>query len=140
MASRSPDDLDPKLQLMYKEFISKCDAAGLRIVIDCTYRSSAEQAQLYAQGRTAPGPIVTHAQPGQSAHNFTKNGQPCARAFDIAIYLNATGQQLDWNASDSNWQLVHAIGRSIGFELGADWPAPLTDGPHFELPNWKWAP
>ena len=32
-------------------------------------RTMVEQEALYAQGRTAPGAIVTNAQPGQSPHN-----------------------------------------------------------------------
>lgn len=33
-------------------------------------RDHKRQAELYAQGRTAPGPIVTNAAPGTSWHNF----------------------------------------------------------------------
>ena len=48
------------------------------IVIVQSFRSAAEQARLYAQGRTAPGPIVTHAKPGTSYHEF-------GLAFDVAV-------------------------------------------------------
>lgn len=34
------------------------------------FRSFKEQEELYAKGRTAPGPIVTKAPPGASWHNF----------------------------------------------------------------------
>jgi peptidoglycan LD-endopeptidase CwlK len=37
-------------------------------------RSAAYQAKLYAQGRTTPGPIVTHAKPGTSYHERGKAG------------------------------------------------------------------
>ncbi len=33
-------------------------------------RSFEEQGQLFAKGRTAPGPIVTRAKPGMSYHNY----------------------------------------------------------------------
>jgi peptidoglycan L-alanyl-D-glutamate endopeptidase CwlK len=33
------------------------------------HRTNERQAALYAQGRTAPGPRVTNAKPGQSKHN-----------------------------------------------------------------------
>lgn len=46
------------------------DRNGLQPVIHEGYRSMERQAQLYAQGRTAPGSIVTNAKAGQSIHNY----------------------------------------------------------------------
>lgn len=138
MASRDINDLDQRLQVIAHNFLAHCRNAGLNVFLDCTYRSASEQDALYAQGRTAPGPIVTHAKGGESAHNYEKNGAPAARAFDIAIY-DEDGVILDWNAQDMNWRMAHEIGRNLGLVLGADWPAPLTDDPHFEMANWKTA-
>lgn len=42
---------------------------GVQTTIGSGYRSPQEQARLYAQGRTAPGPRVTNAPPGGSEHN-----------------------------------------------------------------------
>jgi peptidoglycan L-alanyl-D-glutamate endopeptidase CwlK len=90
--------------------------------LTCTYRSNALQAELYAQGRTRPGKIVTNAKPGQSNHN--KYPSP---AFDIAF-------------KDSNgvcWELSYffkfaQIGKKHGLSWGGDWKR-FKDYPHFEV-------
>ena len=137
MASRDENDLDQKFLPYCVEFLCRANAAGLRVIIDCTYRSNEEQDALYAQGRTEPGEIVTHARGGQSAHNYCIGDTPAARAFDIAIYENETGELLDWSPNSIHWKMAHQIGLDLGMVLGADWPAPLTDPPHFEFPNWR---
>jgi len=43
---------------------------GIAARVTAGLRSWAEQNALYAQGRTAPGSIVTYAQGGQSWHNY----------------------------------------------------------------------
>lgn len=120
-------------------------AIGYKILLDCTYRSNAEQDADYEQGRLKPGPIITHARAGQSAHNcvLLDGVTPAARAFDIAIYTRG-GTSLDWVAGDKSWKDIQQIGRgyvdSAGnplLALGCDWPEPKTDGPHFELANWE---
>jgi peptidoglycan L-alanyl-D-glutamate endopeptidase CwlK len=130
MASRNLDDLHPALQPLAHAFLSRCADAGVTPLITCTWRSGAEQDALYAQGRTAPGPRVTNARAGQSAHNFILNGQPAARAFDVVPLLAGKPQ---WDAGHPHWQMM---GR-IGTELGLNWygrpGAPFREFPHFEL-------
>lgn len=46
------------------------DQYGLDVGVNSEYRSPEQQASLYAQGRTAPGPVVTNAPPGSSYHNY----------------------------------------------------------------------
>lgn len=129
MASRDPKDLYPALQPIYAQFMQKCSAAGYDILCTCTWRSDSEQASLYAQGRTTEGSIVTNAQPGQSAHNFTIDGNPAAKAFDVVPLRNG---KCVWSALDPIWQ---EIGR-IGMDLGLDWygaPGALfREMPHFQ--------
>jgi len=135
MPSRSLDDLDPRIRLQAEQFLAQCQAAGINAFVTQTYRSNAEQDQSYAQGRTAPGAIVTNARGGQSPHNCTDTaGNPCARAFDFAI-KEPTGA-LDWNASDAQWKHALAIGVALGLVSGASFRK-LKDNPHFEMPNWK---
>ena len=53
---------------------------GIHVFVRFAARTYAEQNELYAQGRTKPGPIVTKAKGGYSNHNF-------ATAFyDIGIF------------------------------------------------------
>lgn len=144
MASRDLNDLDQTLHGYAVDFLCRCRAVGLKVFIDCTYRSGAEQDELYAKGRTVPGAIVTHAQAGQSAHNCTGlNGIPAARAFDIAIY-DSDGVVLDWKSGDHNWTMALNIARDMKtagdaqcFDLGADFTPDDRDYPHIELHNWK---
>ncbi|WP_439648439.1 M15 family metallopeptidase [Aquimarina aggregata] len=49
---------------------------GIRLQVTSAFRSWKEQAQLYNQGRSSPGQIVTHAKAGESYHNY-------GLAFDV---------------------------------------------------------
>lgn len=56
-------------------------------------RTAAEQAALYAQGRTTPGAIVTNAPPGRSAHEH-------GLAVDVCILV---GGHEEWDYTDGAW-------------------------------------
>ncbi|PTU71463.1 M15 family metallopeptidase [Chromobacterium haemolyticum] len=130
MASRKIEDLHPDLQPLCREFVRRCEAAGVTALITTTYRSGAEQDELYAQGRTKPGPRVTNARAGQSAHNAMIQGKPAARAFDVVPTI---GGKPMWDAKHPHWQVMG----KIGMELGLNWygrpNAPFKEFPHFEL-------
>ena len=130
MPSRKIDDLHPDLQLIAREFMRRCKEAGLDILITCTYRSNYEQDELYKQGRTTKGAIVTRAKAGQSAHNFVIDGKPASKAFDIVPMVNGACQ---WDSKHPHWQIA---GR-IGMELGLNWfgreGAPFKEFPHFQM-------
>jgi peptidoglycan L-alanyl-D-glutamate endopeptidase CwlK len=94
--------------------------AGIVVKIICGTRTYAEQTALYAQGRTAPGPIVTDAPAGYSNHNF-------GIAFDVGIFNG------DVYLDDSPlYAKVGALGRAQGLDWGGDWTT-FTDEPHFQL-------
>lgn len=138
MVSRSLTDLDPKLRPLAQQFLDTCHQQSIPVFLTCTYRSDTEQNALYAQGRTTPGRIVTYAKAQQSPHNCTLDNKgitPASRAFDIAIM--GSNKVLDWNVNSFLWQQSFKIGRTLGLQLGADWPPPKTDGPHFELLGWR---
>jgi peptidoglycan L-alanyl-D-glutamate endopeptidase CwlK len=99
-------------------------------------RSIAYQNDLFAQGRTAPGKIVTKARGGKSWHNY-------GLAVDCAIMYdkdqNGTFEFLSWDEhadynkdGTADWQEMVAAFKSEGFEWGGDW-ASLKDEPHFEM-------
>ena len=81
-----------------------------------------EQAALYAQGRTAPGNIVTKAKPGTSWHNF-------GLAFDVAVVVNG---QPTWPDDEALWSKVGDLGKRLGLEWGGDF-ASFKDLPHFQF-------
>jgi peptidoglycan LD-endopeptidase CwlK len=113
----------PTLKTKAIELIKRAYTQGINVLITQGYRSIDEQNELYAQGRTKPGKIVTNAKGGYSYHNF-------GLAFDIVIQ-NADGS-LCWSVADKRWKTVGAIGKSLGLEWGGDWRK-FPDYPHFQL-------
>ena len=93
---------------------------GVHPVINETYRSYERSNQLYAQGRTRPGPVVTNAPGGSSWHNF---------AMGIDFYLQIDGKTV-WKV-DANWMIVVECFKKRGFAWGGDWHS-IKDYPHFE--------
>jgi peptidoglycan L-alanyl-D-glutamate endopeptidase CwlK len=145
MNSRKIEHLHPDLRPLALAFLDRCADAKLSVFITQTYRSTAYQNDLYAQGRTraqldAVGltdviarpslPRVTNALGGSSEHNATLNGQPAARAFDIAFM---SAGKASWSDA-MPWDQAGAIGRSLGLEWGGDWKS-FKDRPHFQLPK-----
>jgi len=94
--------------------------AGIVVKIIGGTRTYAEQDALYAQGRTAPGPMVTDAPAGYSNHNF-------GIAFDVGIFNGGV-----YLAESPLYGKVGAIGRAQGLEWGGEWLV-FTDEPHFQL-------
>lgn len=130
MASRNIFDLHPSLQPVCKNFLIQADKQGIDVLITCTWRSNAEQDELYAQGRSKPGLIVTRARGGQSAHNFLLGNKPAAKAFDVVPLI--AGKAM-WSASHPAWKNLG----EIGLDLGLDWygapDSKFHEMPHFQL-------
>lgn len=60
-------------------------------------RSSEKQAELYAQGRTTPGRIVTYAKPGQSKHERGRAGHvEVAEKYRVQLGEAVERQGLVW--------------------------------------------
>jgi len=125
--SRDLDLLHSLVRPKVDAFIEKVKDAGIDMIITCTKRTNAEQALLYAQGRTTPGAIVTNARPGQSAHNW-------GFAIDVVPIVNG---KADWNGRDLVWQEIGKIGQSCGLEWYGAPGAKFPELPHFQLPAWE---
>lgn len=126
--SRKIEDLIPKVQTMCKEFIAKCDEAGIDVIITSTYRDYESQNALYEQGRSTIGKIVTKAKAGQSYHNHR-----CA--FDFVPVINGKAQ---W-ANTALFLKCGAIAKSIGLEWAGDWKT-FKEYPHCQFTgglHWK---
>ncbi len=108
--SRKIEDLHPHVAKLCKEFVAKCDEAGIDVLITSTYRDHESQAALYAQGRTAPGKKVTNAKPGQSWHNWRV-------AFDFVPVVNGKAQ---WNDLKT-FEKCGIIAESLGLEWAGRW-------------------
>lgn len=130
--SRKLDDLLPHIKAAAEKLLAQCEAVGIRLLVTSTYRNHAEQARLYAQGRSTPGKRVTNARPGYSAHNFR-------RAFDVVPLKDG---KVWWDAPDPIWQQLGKIGQDCGLEWGGNWTG-FKDRPHFQdlggktLAHWR---
>ena len=125
--SRALSDLAEPVRLAAMAFLARCAAAGLPVLIYCTLRSEAEQAALFAQGRTAPGRIVTNARAGQSEHNPDRNGK--AWAFDAVPTRN--GAPL-W-ADDDALRRMGELGEACGLTWAGRWVGSLRERVHFQM-------
>jgi hypothetical protein len=123
VSARRLATVHPLLSERGVRLLDQCAAAGLALMVTQGLRSMAEQDALFAQGRTAPGRIVTNARAGHSYHNF-------GLAFDVLV-LDAMGKA-DWDTSNPGWHLAGQVGKSLGLEWGGDWQD-FPDLPHFQL-------
>ena len=118
-ACRDINELTPAAQRACRLFMKKCSDEGLKLFITETYRPQERQNELYKQGRTAPGQIVT----------WTLNSRHTSRrAWDVAC--------LGKNLYDPEMlKKAGQIAKSLGITWGGDWSTP--DRPHFEIGlNW----
>jgi peptidoglycan L-alanyl-D-glutamate endopeptidase CwlK len=113
--------LNPKVQPLARKLVETATAQGIHVKVISGHRGYQEQDDLYAQGRTKPGKIVTKAKGGQSNHNF-------GTAFDIGIFDKA-GRKYFGESPD--YEKVGVIGESLGLEWGGRWK--FVDEPHFQL-------
>lgn len=114
----------PEVQPLARALVQKAAEQGITIRIISGMRTYADQDKLYAQGRTAPGTIVTNAKGGFSNHNF-------GLAFDIGVFENGVYQP-----ESAHYATLGPIGVSLGLAWGGNWKA-IQDMPHYELrPQW----
>ncbi len=115
----------PKARDAARKFMEAADpfarSRGLIVKITGGTRTYAEQDALYAQGRTTPGPVVTKAPAGYSAHNF-------GIAWDIVLFDTA-GKPV-WESPV--YRELALIGDAQGLDCGALWKG-FRDEPHYNL-------
>ena len=102
-------------------------------------RTEEEQAALYAQGRTKPGPKVTWTM--NSKHRVQNSGY--GEAVDIPAYpVNWAGTKENLARFDAVATAMFTAARELGVKIrwGADWDGDgkprergESDSPHFEL-------
>ena len=114
--------LHPRLRNALQTLQQQCSAAGLEIGFSSGYRSAAEQDELYSQGRTKPGSIVTNAKGGTSQHNW---------GIAADFFQNIKGKEWEVWFFDRVGQMAE----SLGLGWGGRW-TDFTDRPHLYLPDW----
>jgi len=120
-SARNIATLHFELQPLACRLIEEALERGISIKVISGLRSYEEQNELYAQGRTKPGKIVTQAKGGQSWHNF-------GTAFDIGVF-SADGKT--YYGESKHYKTCGEIGESLGLEWGGRWK--FVDEPHFQL-------
>lgn len=122
------ENLHPKFIPQATAFIEEIEAHfNLKFRVVQGLRTFAEQDAIYAQGRTAPGKIVTKAKGGQSYHNY-------GLAIDI-VPFTTDGKNLNWNF---DFEKLKPFAEKHGMQCGIDFSSPDPD--HFENKfghNWR---
>jgi len=119
--SRKIEDLDVRFQPIVRQLLdesNKLTSPWLTFITD-GFRTYAEQAEMYASGRTKIGKILTNAKPGTSNHEkglavdlaFQKDGK---LSYDVNLYGK-----------------IVPIAKKLGITWGGDWTG-FPDKPHFE--------
>jgi peptidoglycan LD-endopeptidase CwlK len=127
------------LDLLYAPFLEKlldmladCQVQQREYVATLGYRTWVQQDEYYAQGRTRPGPIITNARGGESAHNY-------GIAVDFfASKPHAVGTPAipDW--TPGAYDLLGQMAKLRGLEWGGDWGR-FPDRPHVQWPGYDTA-
>src|SRR5206468_10828885 len=94
----------PEVEPYARALIAKAAASGIVIKVLSGLRTYDEQNDLYAQGRTKPGSIVTNARGGYSNHNF-------GIAFDIGVFEGS--RYLD---ASPKYKADGVLGMDLGLE------------------------
>jgi peptidoglycan LD-endopeptidase CwlK len=108
--SRDLADLRPVVRAKAEKFVRQCAAVGIDVLITSTLRDNESQGALYAQGRSAPGPRVTNAKPGESFHNY-------GVAFDFVPIVAGKAQ---WD-DIKTFTRCGEIGEACGLEWAGRW-------------------
>lgn len=119
------DKLHPEFLGKLLEVLAACQARHAHYFATYGYRSFPEQARLYFQGRTLPGPRVTNAGPGLSLHNYGL-AVDLVRDHDLV----KVGLQPDWKKE--GYAILAEEGAKLGLQVGV--PG-LGDWGHVQLPK-----
>lgn len=124
------NSLDPKARERFVAFTIEAKeiakSLGYDYVALSGNRGEKEQNEIYAQGRTKPGKIITNARFGFSNHNF-------GIALDYGVFRD--GKYIDEKSpseSETIHRAVSKIASKHGIEWGGDWKS-IKDYPHFEI-------
>lgn len=128
-ASR-PTELHPIVEEKKNELLEKAAAIDIDLVITDETRSIDRQNELYEQGRSTSGNIVTNARGGESYHNY-------GLAIDYAL-RDGNGDiiwDIYYDGNDNgkaDWFEVADLAKELGFDWGGDWES-FRDYPHLQM-------
>ena len=130
MASRAISDLVPSAQERLLKWQTACKKMGIDVLVYCTFRSAAEQDDLYKIGRTVVGTnptprrpfgeTVTNAHGGDSFHQWR-----CAWDAVPLVFGKPA-----WGRKDL-YALMGTIAKDFGIEWAGDW-VQFRETAHFQ--------
>lgn len=136
MSSRSLTELRPQFADPVIKWLGECARVGLDVLVYCTFRSMAEQNEIYKIGRTVKGAnatarkpmgdTVTNARGGESAHNY-------GLALDFVPLLAGKPQ---WDKRSPLWAQAIRIAEKYGLESLANNPR-FSEQAHLQMPRWR---
>lgn len=140
--SRDLAHCHPELARRYQALRADYEAEVCRqLVVTSTYRSPEAQAALYAQGRTAPGAVVTKLD-GSPGKRSRHNRWP-SEALDVAVDIDpGPGKHISWDTAA--YAPLGPLAARHGLRWGGDWNGDglpnetFVDLPHLELPPGEW--
>jgi peptidoglycan L-alanyl-D-glutamate endopeptidase CwlK len=119
--------LQPNAQRKAREFLNALSVLPFTYKIISGTRTYAEQDELFAHGRTKPGPRVTNARGGESNHNF-------GIAWDVGIF--DSGKYLMGATKEEEQAYIdlgkHILASVADLEWGGNWQD-FVDRPHYQL-------
>ncbi|QAS51959.1 peptidase [Halobacillus litoralis] len=125
-----PSRLHPEVAQKKDELVARAQEQGIDIIITEGHRTKERQNNLYEQGRSKEGSIVTHAKGGESYHNY-------GLAIDFALKTDDgevvwdTGRDDNGNGR-SDWMEIVDVAKELGFDWGGDWEN-FKDYPHLQM-------
>ena len=132
--SRDKKLLCPPFVKVLLEFEQRIKVRELPFYLFMGLRTFEDQDELYAQGRTKTGKIVTNARGGDSFHNYG-----LAADYVLDGQLDKPGTQWSWDIradldenGTNDWLQMANIAQACGLEAGYFWKR-FPDAPHVQM-------
>ncbi len=121
----------PDLSSSVQTILAAMDLLGFGMMVTEGVRTTERQIALYAQGRTAPGDIVTdkNGTTNKSRHQVRPDG--FGYAVDLAFLDNQDTKAVETYSDKMPWDLMGLMGEKLGLTWGGRWETP-HDLPHLE--------
>lgn len=116
----------PKLLKGVQQILEAMRVLGFPMKAHEGLRTEARQAELYAQGRTAPGAIVTNCDGVTHRSHHQPQADGLGHAVDCVFDTETP--------FEGPWPLYGAAAEALGYLWGGRF-AKLVDRPHIELPT-----
>lgn len=122
----------PHLKNTVLKVLAAMDELGWPMTVVSAVRSDAQQAELYAQGRTKPGQIVTNTDGVtiKSMHQIQATG--FGHAVDCAFIDDPLTLKIEIFDETQPWDLYGLACEKRGLTWGGRWTT-IKDRPHVEL-------